>query len=365
VTQNGYAVAVSTAVVSGSTIVLTLANSIDQGRAVLITYTDPTSGNDSTATQDLVGNDAATFTAQTVANNSTVITIPDKPAVPTAVAGNAQATVSVTAAITGGTPTSYTVTASPQVSGVDKTCTVNGASGSCVVTGLTNGVAYTFRSVAINVIGSSALSDTSTAVIPAAPPAPAPAPTPPPAPPAPPAVAPSIVVIGISVAGSARVGRTATASASFNGNPSPAVSYQWLSCSTPSSGCSEISGATNSNYELRSTDIGSYLQARATVSNYLGSVSNTSNTIGPVTAAFAISNISASSPGVEGSAFALELSTNIGKAPITFSLLYGTLPIGVTLDTATGKITGTPTESGTFLVTVSATDGDGYKHRQI
>ena len=152
VTANGAAVTISTAVVSGSTVVLTLATAIDQGRTVLVSYTDPTAGNDSAAAQDSTGNDTATFTAQSVTNNSTNITVPGTPGTPTAVAGNAQATVTVSAPTSGGTPTSYTVTASPG----GATCTVTGASGSCTVTGLTNGTAYTFTTTATNTAGTSA-----------------------------------------------------------------------------------------------------------------------------------------------------------------------------------------------------------------
>jgi len=179
VTANGGAITVSSAVVSGSTVVLTLATAVDQGRTVLVSYTDPTSSNDSSAVQDSAGNDTATFTSQSVTNNSTNITVPGRPGTATAVAGNAQATVTVSAPTTGGTPTSYTVTASPG----SATCTVTGASGSCTVTGLTNGTAYTFTSSAINISGTSVETSTaSSAVTPSAPAAPvgpsAPAPEP-------------------------------------------------------------------------------------------------------------------------------------------------------------------------------------------
>ena len=185
VTANGGAVTVSSAVVSGSTVVLTLATAVDQGRTVLVSYTDPTSSNDSSAVQDSTGNDTATFTSQSVINNSTNITVPGRPGTATAVAGNAQATVTVSAPTTGGTPTSYTVTASPG----SATCTVTGASGSCTVSGLTNGTAYTFTSSAINISGTSV--ETSTASSPVTPSAPvAPVAPPAPAPVAPPAPAP-------------------------------------------------------------------------------------------------------------------------------------------------------------------------------
>ena len=50
---------------------------IQQGQAVVVTYTDPTSGNDTNAFQDIAGNDAATFTTglnsvPAVTNGSTV-----------------------------------------------------------------------------------------------------------------------------------------------------------------------------------------------------------------------------------------------------------------------------------------------------
>ena len=82
---------------------------------------------------------------------TTLAIVPGTPGAPTAFAGNGQATVTVSAPTSGGTPTSYTVTSSPG----GATCTVTGASGSCTVTGLTNGTAYTFTSVASNTGGPS------------------------------------------------------------------------------------------------------------------------------------------------------------------------------------------------------------------
>ena len=109
---------------------------------------------------------------------TTLAIVPGTPGAPTAVAGNGQATVTVAAPTTGGTPTSYTVTSSPG----GATCTVTGASGSCTVTGLTNGTPYTFTSRASNTGGPSvSASVASNEVTPFAPapvffPEPAPAP---------------------------------------------------------------------------------------------------------------------------------------------------------------------------------------------
>jgi len=91
----------------------------------------------------------------------TTYVAPSAPGIPTAVAGDGQATVTVTAP-SGITPTGYTVTA---VQDATKTCTVTGASGSCTVTGLTNGTSYTFTSVALNGDQTSTASGASTPAV--------------------------------------------------------------------------------------------------------------------------------------------------------------------------------------------------------
>ncbi|MEY3412763.1 MAG: hypothetical protein RIQ70_1452, partial [Bacteroidota bacterium] len=78
-------------------------------------------------------------------------TVPDAPISPVATAGNAQARVafSVPASNGGSAITGYTVTSSPGG------FTATGASSPLVVTGLTNGTAYTFTVVATNALGNS------------------------------------------------------------------------------------------------------------------------------------------------------------------------------------------------------------------
>jgi hypothetical protein len=105
-----------------------------------------------------IGTATATFTL------TVTVVAPGTP-ITEAVPGNTQTTVFVSAG-TGGTPTSYTVSASPQVSGVTRTCTVTGASGSCIITGLTNGVAYTFTATASNAVSTSSASTASASVTP-------------------------------------------------------------------------------------------------------------------------------------------------------------------------------------------------------
>ncbi|RYG13737.1 MAG: hypothetical protein EON92_04550, partial [Burkholderiales bacterium] len=67
------AVAVNAA---AKTVTLTLTTPATHLQTVTVAYTDPTGGNDANATQDVAGNDAVTFTATTVTNNTPDTTAP-------------------------------------------------------------------------------------------------------------------------------------------------------------------------------------------------------------------------------------------------------------------------------------------------
>ena len=88
----------------------------------------------------------------------TVVSVPGTPATPTVELGDSK--VTVTAGTTGGIPTRYTVTPTPATT-PPITCTVTGASGSCDVTGLADGTAYTFTATATNTVDTSDASDPS------------------------------------------------------------------------------------------------------------------------------------------------------------------------------------------------------------
>ena len=173
----------------------------------------------------------ATTTTAVSATTVAPVVVPGTPATPTGVSGNAQVTVSVTAG-SGGTPTSYTVSASPQVSGVTRTCTVTGASGSCVVTGLTNDTAYTFTTTATNSAGTSSASTASASVTPA--------------------TVPGTPATPTGVSGNAQV--TVTVAAGTGGTPtsytvsaSPQVAGVTRTCTvTGASGSCVVTGLTNS-----------------------------------------------------------------------------------------------------------------------
>ena len=132
------------------------------GRSGSCTITGLTAGSAYTFTTvgKRVGVYADSLPSAASAPITVLSTVPNTPGVPTVVAGEESATITVTAPTGGLTPTSYEVTASP---GGAK-CTVTGASGSCTISGLTAGTAYTFTTIAKVSTGDSAASTASASV---------------------------------------------------------------------------------------------------------------------------------------------------------------------------------------------------------
>jgi hypothetical protein len=132
------------------------------GRSGSCTITGLTAGSAYTFTTvgKRVGVYADSLPSAASAPITVLSTVPNTPGVPTVVAGEESAKITVTAPTGGLTPTSYEVTASPG----GKTCTVDGASGSCTITGLTAGTAYTFTTIAKVSTGDSAASTASASV---------------------------------------------------------------------------------------------------------------------------------------------------------------------------------------------------------
>ena len=60
-----------------------------------------------------------------------------------------------------------------------------------------------------------------------------------------------------------------------------------------------------------------------------------------------------------GVAYSSALVVTGGVAPYTFSIISGSLPPGLTLNTSTGAITGTPTTAGTYSFTAQVVDSQG------
>jgi hypothetical protein len=111
-------------------------------------------------------NAAGTGPGSLASNSVTPFTVPGAPNIGTATAGNAQATVTFTAPFSNGGSaiTGYTVTSSPG-GGTDSNAGSTGLSH--VITGLTNGTAYTFTVRATNAAGPGSASGASNSVTPA------------------------------------------------------------------------------------------------------------------------------------------------------------------------------------------------------
>ena len=63
--------------------------------------------------------------------------------------------------------------------------------------------------------------------------------------------------------------------------------------------------------------------------------------------------------GRVGSGYNHGISVSGGTAPYAFSVTAGTLPSGLTLDPATGALSGTPIVGGTYTFTITVTDANG------
>ena len=130
----------------GTILYLTLTSTVYSGSVIKVSYSAPAVDNttNNAALQSSSGNDTESFPNLLINNDAGPKPEPNTPGVPSVVAGEESATITVTAPSGGVTPTSYEVTATP---GGAK-CTVTGASGSCTISGLTAGTAYTFTTVA-------------------------------------------------------------------------------------------------------------------------------------------------------------------------------------------------------------------------
>lgn len=68
--------------------------------------------------------------------------------------------------------------------------------------------------------------------------------------------------------------------------------------------------------------------------------------------------------GAAQKAYSVQIKAT-GTKPITFAILSGALPAGLTLNESTGEITGTPTEAGSSTVTIRAQNDQGYDDEQF
>ena len=147
-------------VITGYTVTSNPGSFTGTGTSSPITVTGITNGTVYTFTV-IATNAVGTSPASSASNSVTPSTVPGAPTIGAATAGNVQATVAFTAPPNGGsTITGYTVTSSPG------SFTATGTGSPLTVTGLTNGIAYTFTVIATNANGNSPASSASNSVTP-------------------------------------------------------------------------------------------------------------------------------------------------------------------------------------------------------
>src|SRR5207244_2764666 len=69
--------------------------------------------------------------------------------------------------------------------------------------------------------------------------------------------------------------------------------------------------------------------------------------------------------GTAGATYSLVFAATGGTLPYSWSVSNGALPSGITLNSATGAISGTPKSAGTFTVTIRLTDSAGAMASQV
>ena len=330
----------ATAYTSGNNVVGTCTSTVIAEACTVTGLTNGTAYTFKVVATNGIGTSAASDPSAAV----TPSTVPNAPTGVTAAMGDASASVSFLApANNGGSAVlRYTVTSSPG----NFTCTVNAPATSCNVTGLTNGTAYTFTVKATNKNGDSVASTASSAGTPVL-------------------SSPPTVANDAQPTGNPYVGSTLTSAVTFNGSPTPTITYQWKVCTDPTNilACTNISGATSASYTPTLSELGKYIVVDATANNGVGTpVTETSNPTQIINPEIAFSAPSPVPGATAGTAYVLSAAAAGGVGTFTYTVASGTLPPGVTLDPATGQIAGTPTTAGTYTFTVRATDSNGvYK----
>ena len=292
------------------------------GSASPITVTGLTVGDTYTFTVTATGVDgtgpASVASAGVIPSN-----VPDAPAAPSATPGDQLAVVSWTAPFAEYSPiTGYTVT-----DGVGDGCTTTGAT-TCTVTGLTDGTAYTFTVTATNADGTGSASGASAPVTP--------------------------LHTAITSAASTTFVNGSAGSFTVVASGTPAITYAETGALPNGVSLDPSTGILSGTPSVTPDAYGAY-QFTVSATSALSGTDTQSFTL-TVDAAPAVTS-DASTTFTVGSAGSFTVAAT-GYPQPTFSE-SGALPNGVTLDSVSGQLSGTPAAGtgGTYLVTLTASNG--------
>jgi sugar lactone lactonase YvrE len=160
-------------------------------------------------------------------------------------------------------------------------------------------------------------------------------------------VAPSITTQPTSK--SVTVGSSVTLSAAASGTPTP--SCQWYKNGAA------ISGATGASYTIASASLSDAATYTMVATNSVSSATSNGATLNVNVATGSAPQITSTT--LAGGAISEPFRYTIVASNQPTSYAAAGLPSGLTINTATGVITGSPTDSGTFSVTLRATNGGG------
>ena len=303
---------------AGKPVNVTIVDASIKAGAAVYTLIGSTATYVGTATQDGQVTVSITDDPELVVASTT----PTAPLLATAVAGDGLATVSWTAPSSNGGSaiTSYLVTGSN-----GSTCTAAVGTTTCDIHGLTNGNSYTFTVQALNSVGTSQSSAATASITPMA--------------------VQSITFANPSnrTLGSGTYSVTAVASSGLT-----------IAFSSADTSVCTVSGNTVTLVAAGSCTINAN-QSGDSATLAAAQVSK-SFTVAP---ALVITTPSSGLNGSYNSAFSLTLQSSGGAGSNTYAISGGSLPAGLSLNTSTGVISGTPTISGSSAVTISVTDANG------